>query len=250
MTITDHRIVAECLDQAASVCVLTGAGVSAESGVATFRDPDGLWARFSPQELASMDGFLANPRRVWEWYHYRRTVVDAASPNAGHEALAALERRITARGGVWTLVTQNVDRLHQRAGSVNVLEVHGNLVENRCARCARPHQGDVEAMPDGMPPLCVHCGGMLRPNVVWFGENLPADVFAAAEAAASSCEVFLVVGTSAEVWPAAGLPLTAKRHGAWLVEVNPSPTAMSHEMHAVLRGGSAATLPLLLEPEA
>lgn len=227
--------VREILRDAKSVAVLTGAGVSAESGIATFRDPDGLWAKFSPRELASMDGFLANPERVREWYAYRKAIARSVEPNAGHYALAALEQR--ARG-TFTLITQNVDRLHQRAGSVNVHEVHGNLIENRCNDCDHIRTDDLLT--------CPICQGAMRPNVVWFGEELPQDVFAAAEQAAMTCDVMIVAGTSAEVYPAAGLPYTAKRYGGVLVEVNPNRTELTAEAHHVLTGTSAHILPLLV----
>ncbi len=229
-------IVRDLVAQASSIAVLTGAGVSAESGVATFRDPDGLWARFSPRELASMDGFLANPERVREWYDYRRQIIASVEPNDGHRALAALERR---RGSSVTIVTQNVDRLHQRAGSVNVLEVHGNIIENRCNDCGRI------CLTDDI--TCTHCGGMMRPNVVWFGEELPRDVFARAEQACRECDVMLVVGTSAEVYPAAGLPATAANYGAVVVEINPNPTALSQQAHHIVRAPSAVALPQILK---
>ena len=227
--------VRDLLSGATSIAVLTGAGVSAESGVATFRDPDGLWAKFSPRELASMDGFLANPERVREWYMHRKAIATSVEPNAGHYALATLER--TAKGS-FTLITQNVDRLHQRAGSVNVLEVHGNLIENRCNDCDHIRTDDLLT--------CPMCQGAMRPNVVWFGEELPHDVFAAAEQAAMTCDVMIVAGTSAEVYPAAGLPHTAKRYGAVIVEVNPNRTELSAEAHHVLTGTSATVLPHLV----
>jgi NAD-dependent deacetylase len=230
-------VVAERLRSAEHVAVLTGAGVSAESGVATFRDPDGLWARFSPQELASMNGFLSNPERVREWYEYRLQVIDSVQPNAGHVALAQLEA-VTPK---FTLITQNVDRLHQRAGSKNVLEVHGNLVENRCNVCwwiddAHHHT-----------QTCSQCGGMMRPNVVWFGEELPTEVFHAAEDAARTCDVFLTIGTSAEVYPAAGLPYEARNYGAFMVEINPNRTEFSPFAHVSIQLQSAVALPRLVE---
>lgn len=227
--------VRELLGTAASIAVLTGAGVSAESGIATFRDPDGLWAKFSPRELASMDGFLANPERVRDWYAHRKSIATSVAPNPGHYALAALERAAT---GSCTLITQNVDRLHQRAGSVNVLEVHGNLIENRCNECGHIREDDLLRCPD--------CSGAMRPNVVWFGEELPQDVFAAAEQAAMTCDVMIVAGTSAEVYPAAGLPYTAKRCGAVVIEVNPNRTELTNEAHHVLHGTSATILPLIV----
>ncbi|MBM4179589.1 MAG: NAD-dependent deacylase [Ignavibacteria bacterium] len=236
MSTSSIQAVANALDASARVCVLTGAGVSAESGVATFRDPDGLWARFSPYELASMDGFLANPERVRDWYNYRRAIINSVEPNAGHAALATLERMF---GENFTLVTQNVDRLHQRAGSVRVLEVHGSIHDNRCNNCDHVRSDD--------ELVCPNCSSAMRPNVVWFGEDLPQDVFAAAEGAARTCDVMLVVGTSADVWPAAGLPMTAKMAGAQIVEINPNHTSLTQHVHYVLAGTSAVILPQIIE---
>ncbi len=227
--------VRELLRGATSIAVLTGAGVSAESGIATFRDPDGLWAKFSPRELASMDGFLANPDRVRDWYAHRKAIATSATPNAGHYALASMEAEAQ---GSFTLITQNVDRLHQRAGSRNVLEVHGNLIEQCCNVCSKIRTDDVLVCPD--------CSGPMRPNVVWFGEELPEDVFASAEQAARTCDVMLVVGTSAEVWPAAGLPYTTIDHGGVVVEVNPNRTELSSVTRYVLSGTSAQILPQLV----
>jgi NAD-dependent deacetylase len=230
-------IVRRCIAQARHVCVLTGAGVSAESGIATFRDPDGIWARFSPKELASMDGFMSNPDRVREWYAHRRSIAESARPNAGHVALAALQDVVP----VCTIVTQNVDRLHQRAGSRTVLEVHGNLIENRCNDCSARRTDDEADCPD--------CGGLMRPNVVWFGEDLPMEVFLAAEEACRTCDVLLVVGTSAEVYPAASLPYKALQAGVTVVEINPNQTAFTPRATFVIQGTSAQILPRLV-PEA
>jgi len=222
------------------VAVLTGAGVSAESGVATFRDPNGLWSRFRPEELASMDGFLSNPERVWQWYQHRRHVLDHVEPNPAHRALAQLESLVPE----FTLITQNVDRLHQRAGSRNVLELHGNLEENHCSRCGAPYEDEIN---DDQPPRCPACGGLIRPSVVWFGELLPADVLLHAERVARCAEVFLVVGTSAEVYPAAALPRIAWESGATLIEVNPSPTPLSEIAHATIREKAGIALPALVQ---
>jgi NAD-dependent deacetylase len=225
--------VIERLRSADHVVVLTGAGVSAESGVATFRDPDGLWAKFRPEELASMAGFLANPERVRDWYAHRLHVVDSVEPNAGHYALAALERLVPS----FTLVTQNVDRLHQRAGSTKVLEVHGNLVENRCNDCGwidDAHHAELQ---------CKTCFGPMRPNVVWFGEDLPMDVWMQAEEATRRADVMFSIGTSTQVYPAAGLPFLAKDHGAFVIEINPDSTELTPYAHAHLRGPSGTILP-------
>jgi len=197
------------LGRADSICVLTGAGISAESGVATFRGTDGLWAKMKPEELANFDAFMRNPELVWEWYRHRRQIVHDVRPNPGHEALVRMER-VTSD---FTLVTQNVDNLHRRAGSRHVLELHGNIERSYCISCGT-YADDVEVGEEKRVPLCTHCGGMLRPDVVWFGEMLPHEEFEEAEQAARRCQLFLCVGTSAVVYPAAGLPLIARGGGA------------------------------------
>jgi NAD-dependent deacetylase len=230
------------LSGAQSVTVLTGAGVSAESGIKTFRDPDGLWAKFNPSELASVDGFMSNPELVWSWYQHRVEIIRSAAPNPGHYAIAEFEKIFPE----FTLITQNVDRLHQRAGSSNVWELHGNIVDNHCFDCQNPYHGET-SLPDGELPTCPQCGGSIRPSVVWFGEMLPPDAISAAEQAALTSDVFFTVGTSAEVYPAANLPIIAKRAGAFVVEVNPRPTAISSFMDICLEGTSGTVLPLLIE---
>ncbi len=229
------------LVHAERIAVLTGAGISAESGVPTFRDPDGLWARFRPEELASMDGFLANPERVWQWYQHRRHILESVQPNAAHFALARLDDLVAEV----TVITQNVDRLHHRAGSRRVLELHGNLVDNHCAACGTPYTGEISEHQS--PPRCPDCGGLIRPSVVWFGELLPADVLRAAEQAARQAEVMLVVGTSAEVYPAAALPWIAWECGATIIEINPSPTPLASIAHAVISQKAGTALPALVE---
>ena len=225
-----------------SVAVLTGSGVSAESGVPTFRDAQtGLWARYEPQELATPEAFERDGRLVWEWYEWRRNLVRRADPNPGHKALAELERRVPS----FSLATQNVDGLHRTAGSENVLELHGNIMRSRCS------VEGVEAQPrvddESVPPLCPNCGAFLRPDVVWFGEALPEDVFAAASEAARGCDVFLSVGTSSLVYPAASLPSDAARSGAILVEVNPDATPLTPHADYALRGRAGEVLPALVE---
>jgi NAD-dependent deacetylase len=232
------------LRDARFVAALTGAGISAESGLATFRDAQtGLWARFDPRELATPGAFARNPKLVWDWYAWRREHVAAVQPNAGHRALAELERRLPE----FLLVTQNVDGLHQRAGSRKLVELHGNIDRVKCSR-----EGTLvehwQAAGDEVP-LCAHCGALLRPDVVWFEEMLPERALAAAEDAARRCDVLLVVGTSAEVYPAAALPLIAREHGAIVVEVNPNPTPLSTHADHVLRGTAGEVLPRLVESE-
>ena len=229
------------LRQARRVAVLTGAGISAESGVPTFRQAQtGLWARYDPQQLATPQAFRRQPQLVWDWYAWRRGLVAGVEPNPGHFALAELERRVPQ----FTLITQNVDSLHQRAGSRAVLELHGNIARTTCSREGRV----VEAWPesDERPPRCPHCGAFLRPDVVWFGEALPADVLEAAIAATRTADVFLTIGTSGLVHPAASLPLLAARQGAVTVEVNPEETPLSEEMTYCLRGPSGVLLPALV----
>lgn len=234
------------LRNARRVAVLTGAGISAESGVATFRDPDGLWAKFRPEELASMDGFLKNPALVWEWYQARREVIDRVKPNPGHTALVKMQDFYEQHGGTFTLITQNVDRLHQAAGSRAVLELHGNIIENYCSRCKEPHEYVYASNPTQKePPRCQYCGGMIRPAVVWFGEMLPEDALEAASEAASECEVIFSIGTSAEVYPAAGLPMTAKHNGALFIEVNPNDTALTRYADVKIAAPSGEALPAL-----
>lgn len=229
------------LANAQKVAALSGAGISAESGIKTFRDPDGLWAKFNPAELASINGFMANPELVWSWYQHRREIVNSAKPNPGHYAIAEMEKLFPQ----FTLITQNVDRLHQRAGSTKIWELHGNIIENRCFKCSKPFTGDAE-LPEGVLPKCSHCGGLIRPCVVWFGESLPFSALTAAEDAAEESDVFFSVGTSAEVYPAANLPIQAKRAGALTVEVNPNETAISRYMDVCLRAPSGVALPELL----
>jgi NAD-dependent deacetylase len=227
------------------LAVLTGAGMSAESGIPTFRDAmSGLWSRFDPAQLASEEGFRADPQRVWQWYAQRREGVRQAQPNAGHLALAAFARR---HPGVLTVVTQNVDDLHQRAGNVDTIRLHGNILEDRwLERCPQGRAcATSQAMP-GEPPRCADCGTPLRPGVVWFGESLPAAALQAAEAAALRCRLLLVVGTSGAVWPAAGLAGLARRAGARVAIVNPNPSEIDDEAHACLQGTAAELLPRLL----
>jgi NAD-dependent deacetylase len=227
--------------EARRIAVLTGAGISAESGVPTFRDAQtGLWARFDPMQLATEEAFRANPSRVWDWYAFRREMISAVHPNAGHRALAAYAQRHPGRT---TLITQNVDGLHQRAGSPDVLALHGNIFDDKWLDVPQPCCARDRATP-GSPPHCARCGNLLRPGVVWFGESLPPQALAAAEQAARECDVMLVVGTSGVVYPAAGL---ARMAPGKVVIVNPEPTELDDAADAVLRGTAAQLLPQLLE---
>lgn len=230
--------VVDQLHRAQRWTVLTGAGISAESGVPTFRGHGGLWEGVRPEELASPEGFRSDPERVWRWYRHRRELMNRVEPNAGHHAIARLERQVQA----FCLVTQNVDGLHARAGSRRILELHGNVLRSHChAGCGAETPEDETAAV----PLC-RCGAPLRPSVVWFGEMLPQDVFQEAYHEMERCEVCLVVGTSAIVYPAASLPQVARTAGATLIEVNPEATPLSPICTAVLRGPAAEILPSLL----
>jgi NAD-dependent deacetylase len=234
----------QCVGAARSLTVLTGAGVSAESGIPTFRDAmTGLWAKFRPEELATPEAFLRNPRMVWEWYAWRRERLAGVSPNAGHRALAAIEAECTMRGAEFTLVTQNVDGLHHAAGSRNVHELHGNIRRVKCFERGHP----ASAWPTGepVPPRCPECGSPLRPDVVWFGEMLPERELEQAFAAARRCDVFLSVGTSGLVEPAASLPLLALEAGATVIEINPDPTPLTRRAAIVLAAAAGAMLPRL-----
>jgi len=237
------------LAKAQTVCVLTGAGMSAESGIPTFRDAmTGLWARHDPMRLASEQGFRADPQLVWDWYAARRDGVRSAEPNAGHRALADWQRRHPGR---MTLVTQNVDDLHQRAGSIDTIRLHGDLLQDRwldpCPHSPRGPACDTAWAGPGRPPRCDECGNLVRPGVVWFGEQLPFTALDAATGAADHCDLMLVVGTSGAVWPAAGLASRARRAGAWVAVLNPLPSELDAEARAVIRGTAAKVLPRLCE---
>lgn len=233
--------IAQIMAASSVVAALTGAGISAESGVPTFRGNEGLWAKFRPEDLASMEAFLANPKIVWEWYNWRRELMAGVSPNDGHRALAACESMFDR----FTLITQNVDGLHAAAGSKQVIELHGNIHRNKCADCNRLVESALQIDPRQIP-TCDHCGGKIRPDVVWFGEMLDEAVTDEAFAAADEAHVFLVVGTSALVHPAASLPLVAKRQGAILVEINPEETPLTPLVDYHISEKSGVFLPSLL----
>jgi len=233
----------EWLQAARSVAALTGAGISAESGVPTFRGPGGLWRQYRPEDLATPQAFRRDPRLVWEWYDWRRQRIAQARPNAGHEALVRLER---SKPNFW-LITQNVDGLHERAGSRRVIKLHGDIWLVRCVVCGREQRDERVPLPE-LPPRCA-CGGLLRPGVVWFGEALPPGAWEEAEEAVREAEVLLVVGTSAVVYPAAGLIPLAQACGARVIEVNPEETAMSARLDCSLRGPAGEILPMLIPAE-
>ncbi|HEX2992505.1 MAG TPA: NAD-dependent deacylase [Anaerolineales bacterium] len=240
MVVPDELI--QRLRTARRVAALTGAGVSQESGLRTFRDAQtGMWAQYRPEELASPEAFRRDPKLVWDWYAWRREAVKAVRPNPGHYALAQIEKRVPE----FTLITQNVDGLHRMAGSQNLLELHGNIQRVRCAECytfTEIWDDDTETVP-----RCRACGGLLRPDVVWFGESLPRDQLEAAVEAARACDVFLSIGTSGVVQPAASLAFAAHNRGALVVEVNAEPTPLTSRADYVLQGKSGEILPGLVE---
>jgi NAD-dependent deacetylase len=235
----------QCLRSADHIAVLTGAGISAESGIPTFRDAmTGLWSKFDPEDLATPEAFARNPQLVSRWYDERRCIVARCTPNAGHFALAQLQRRVLCENRRFTLVTQNVDQLHQAAGSTNVIELHGTLWFWRCVDCGNEAEERGPAF-DAYPPRC-SCGGQRRPGVVWFGEELPPQSLLRARQAAASCNLLLSVGTSSVVYPAAGLIDLAMRHGAALCEINPEETSYSNRAQWFLRTTSGNALPSLV----
>lgn len=232
-------VLVAALRDAHHVCILTGAGVSAESGVPTFREAqDGLWAQYNPQDLATPEAFVDDPVLIWLWYRWRRETVSNVEPNPGHHAIARLADVVPKL----TLVTQNVDNLHQRAGSRDVIEFHGNIFDDRCFADGSLQQGDHEMAV----PVCPGCGANLRPGVVWFGEPIAEHVLNDSWAAASDCDVFLSIGTSSLVYPAAGLADLAKQRGATVAEINPNPTPHAANFDFALAGNSGVVLPELV----
>jgi len=221
---------------------LTGAGVSQESGLRTFRDAQsGLWAQYKPEDLASPEAFARDPKLIWDWYAWRREAVKGVRPNAGHYALVEIEKRVPE----FTLITQNVDGLHRMAGSQNVLELHGNIQRVRCSECytfAETWGDDSESVP-----RCEVCGGLLRPDVVWFGESLPRDQLEAAVEAARSCDIFFSIGTSGVVQPAASLAHAARNKGAVVVEINAESTPLTPKVDYAFHGKSGEMLPELVK---
>lgn len=226
------------LKKAEKIVFVTGAGISQESGIPTFRGKDGLWRKYNPMKLATIDAFYEDPKLVWEWYEERRKNILGANPNPGHTAIAELEKYKQV-----SVLTQNIDGLHQRAGSTRVYELHGSIITIKCTVC--DFRDKIVSSFSQLPPLC-KCGNMLRPDVVWFGESLPQDVWKSAIEQTSSCDVMVVVGTSLAVSPANLLPVYAKQNGATMIEVNIEQTPLSSSMDISLRSSAASTLPVLV----
>ena len=237
---SDFDRLVEALRRATRVSALTGAGISAESGIPTFRGAGGLWEGHRIEEVATPEAFRADPGKVWRFYEARRRAARDAAPNPGHAALAAMEARFPE----FLLATQNVDGLHRRAGSRKLVELHGSIERRYCVRCRRTEE-DLEPI-DAFPPTCKGCGAMMRPDIVWFGEPLPVDAWSDAHEAARGSDVYLVVGTSAEVYPAAGLALVAAEAGAEVFEINPAETSLSPLFSGVVREPSGEALPRIL----
>ncbi len=223
------------------IVVLTGAGISAESGVPTFRGKEGLWGKFRPEELATMDAFMSNPEIVWEWYNWRRELMWKVQPNLGHDAITNLENL----SDKFTLITQNVDGLHKLADTKNILELHGNIYRNKCVSCNTIIEETVEIQPDAIPS-CQKCGGKIRPDVVWFGEMLDEQIIQKAFEDSEKSELFFSIGTSAVVHPAASLPVAAKERGAVLVEINMEATPITPIADYFIAGKSGEILPQIV----
>ncbi|UCG63224.1 MAG: NAD-dependent deacylase [Candidatus Zixiibacteriota bacterium] len=233
--------IAEIMANCRRCVVLTGAGMSAESGVPTFRGKDGLWRKFRAEELATMEAFLDNSKIVWEWYNWRRDLMSKVQPNSGHHAIRELETLCDN----FVLITQNVDNLHRVAGTQSILELHGNIHHNKCVDCNKPCESSLSIDPDNIP-TCEHCGGKIRPDVVWFGEMLDPVVINQAFQESEQADIFFSVGTSAIIYPAASLPPLAKRSGATLVEVNVEETPISFLADFQVREKSGEFLPRLV----
>lgn len=240
MLISDSLI--SKINEAKEIVFFTGAGISAESGIPTFRGKDGIWNKLKPEELANFNAFLKNPDLVWQWYQHRRQIIEEKQPNAGHYAIVNFEQLFDKV----TVVTQNVDNLHNRAGSKKVLELHGNIEKNYCIKC-KTRYDNLNLNDHKSVPKCNICGSLIRPDVVWFGEMLPQDVFNEAEKAAMRSDICFVIGTSAVVYPAANIPILAKQYGSTLVEINITQTDLTPYCDYSLIGKSGDILPLILE---
>ena len=234
-----NKFLIEKLKASKAIVFFTGAGISAESGIPTFRGKEGIWNKIKPEELANFDAFLKNPELVWEWYNHRKKIIHESKPNAGHIAISEMQNIFNEV----TVVTQNIDNLHHRAGSKTIYELHGNIERNFCIKCKTFYNEELD-FSKGVPKC--KCGGLIRPDVVWFGEYLPEDQFEASEKAAQNCDVFFIVGTSAVVYPAAGLVITAKKNGAYLVEINIEETEISSLVDTSFFGEAGKILPSII----
>ena len=230
--------VAQKLKGSKKIVFVTGAGISQESGIPTFRGKDGYWRRYDPMKLASIDAFYDDPKLVWEWYEDRRKNILSVKPNEGHFAISQMEEFKDV-----VVLTQNIDGLHQRSGSTNILELHGSIIRIKCTVC--DFLDNITENFESLPPKC-KCGSMLRPDVVWFGEPLPQNIWQSAIKEASICDVMIIVGTSLVVSPANTLPVYAKQNGAILIEVNPEKTVMSNDMTLSIQATSVGVLPKML----
>lgn len=230
--------ISEKLRAARKIVFVTGAGISQESGIPTFRGKDGLWRNYDAMKLATIEAFYDDPKLVWEWYNERRHNIFTAKPNLGHKAIAEMEKYSEV-----VILSQNIDGLHQRAGSSQVLELHGSIVKIKCTVC--DYKDEINTEFSEIPPLCT-CGNILRPDVVWFGEGLPQDVWQKAIIHASNCDVMIIAGTSLVVSPANTLPIYARQNGAALIEINPDKTVMTSDMDFSIRSTSAIALPELV----
>lgn len=227
-----------------NITVLTGAGISAESGIPTFRGEDGLWKNFRPEDIATPQAFLNDPKLVWDWYEWRRKIIKEAKPNAGHFALVELEKQLSN----FTLITQNIDGLHQISGSISITELHGNLWQVRCTKCGLIEQ-NYEVPLRELPPNCRQCKSIARPNVVWFGEIIPMSIIDKCLIAIESCQIMLIIGTSGVVEPAASMGLIAKQTGKTVIEINLDVTPNSGLYDLSIRGKSGDILPLICQTE-
>ena len=236
-----ERTVIEKLRQAQRIVFFTGAGVSQESGIPTFRDgPTSIWQYFDPEVYASVSGFDKNPTEVWEWYWERRQSFKTLNPNAAHNVISAWQEKVQHV----TVITQNIDGFHQKAGSHSVIELHGSLAMDKCRAHGHSIEHDVNNSSK-LQPMCIECGSLLRPDVVWFGEALPSDAYDQAEIMCFSCDVFICIGCSMDIYPAANLPYTASASGAYLIQVNPNPTDLNEVANCNLLGNAGEVLPAL-----
>lgn len=232
------ELIRDHIDNIKKIVFVTGAGISQESGIPTFRGTEGLWRKYDPMKLATIDAFYDDPKLVWEWYNERRENIFAAQPNPGHKAIAELEKYAKV-----VVLTQNIDGLHQKAGSSEVLELHGSIIRIKCTVC--DFNDEISTSFEELPPMC-RCGNMLRPDVVWFGESLPQDVWKNAIVHANTCDAMIIAGTSLVVSPANTLPIYAKQNNSILIEVNPEKTIMSSDMDLSIQTTSAKALPELV----